>query len=320
MINIKHFFFVISLLLSNFVFGQSNKQLHTIKPNWKLGDFKKVHTESYTKIFIKDSLFNNTEATANYSIKVIDTIKTYTLLYSSEPNTLDVKSNSSISTVDSVVNIFAKMINNIEKETKAFQYEILVDKKTGQALKVKNSDDFLKMIEHVTSTMIEEFGEKAGKTTTQIDSLKQKVVSYFKLNEPKILETKINEFNYIMGAYSLTFPYNSSISQKAMVHDVNAMGEFGDIEMPAVITTSSKKNDISLTIQTDTDYDKDFLLEQMKKKYKNMKDLTASDIFLSEKAEATFTTTTNWIVSQKSTVVFKTKEVKVINETQVSFQ
>lgn len=320
MINIKHFFFVICLLLTNFVFGQSDKQLHTIEPNWKLGDFKKVHTESFTKIFIKDSLFNNTEATGNYSIKVIDTIKTYTLLYSSGPNALDVKSSSSISTVDSVVNIFAKIIKNIEKETKAFQYKILVDKKTGQALKVKNSDEFLKMIEHLTSTMIEEFGEKVGKTTTQIDTLKQKVVSYFKLNEPKILETIINEFNYIMGAYSLTFPYNSSISQKAMVHDVNAMGEFGDIEMPAVITTSSNKNNISLTIQTDTDYDKDFLLEQMKKKYKNMKDLTASDIFLSEKAEATFTTTTNWIVSQKSTVVFKTKEVKVINETQVSFQ
>lgn len=105
-----------------------------------------------------------------------------------------------------------------------------------------------------------------------------------------------------------------------MVHDVNALGEFGDIEMPAIITTSSKKTDKSLTIQTDTDYDKDFLLKQIKKKYKNMNELTTSDIFLSEKAEATFTITKNWIVSQKSTVIFKTKEVKVINETQISFQ
>jgi hypothetical protein len=105
-----------------------------------------------------------------------------------------------------------------------------------------------------------------------------------------------------------------------MVNDVNAMGEFGDIEMPAIITTSSKKNDDKLIVQTDTDYDKDFLLEQIKKKYKNMNDLTTADIFLSEKTETLFTTTTNWIVSQKSDVVFKTKEIKVINATSVKFQ
>jgi len=317
----KHFVYIVCLLLlSNFVFSQSNKQLHRIKPKWKLGDFKKVHTESFTKIFIKDSLFNSTEATANYNIKVIDTVKNYTLLYYNEPNALDIKTHSSIFKVDSVVNIFTRIIKNIEKETNSFQYEILVDKNTGQALKVKNSDKLLKLLEKVTSTIIDEFGEKLGKTTTQIDSLKQKIVSYCKLKEPKILETMINEFNYKMGAYSLTFPYNSSISQKTMVHDVNAMGEFGDIEMPAVITTSSKKGDNSLTIQTDTDYDKDFLLVQIKKKYKDMNDLTASDIFLSEKEETTFTTNTNWIVSQKSVVVFKTKEMNVYNETLVSFQ
>ena len=43
-------------------------------------------------------------------------------------------------------------------------------------------------------------------------------------------------------------------------------------------------------------------------------------IFLSEKTEALFITMTNWIVSQKTSVVFKTKKVKVINETLVSFQ
>lgn len=316
----KHFLLAIFLLLSNISFSQSNKQLHHIKPKWKLGDIKKVHTESYTKVFIKDSLFNNTEATADYYVKVIDTIKNYTILYYGEPNSLDIKTNTTIPKVDSAVNIFTNIIKNIEKETKIFQYEMLVDKNTGQAFKVKNSDKLLKLIEKITSTMIDEFGEKLGETSIQTDSMKQKLVSIFKIKEPKILETIINEYNYIMGAYSLTFPYNSSVSQKAMVHDVNAMGEFGDIEMPAVITTSSKKSDDNLIVNTDTDYDKEFLLEQIKKKYKNMNDLTITDIFLSEKTETLFTTSTNWIVSQKSDVVFKTKEVKVINATSVKFQ
>jgi hypothetical protein len=51
-----------------------------------------------------------------------------------------------------------------------------------------------------------------------------------------------------------------------------------------------------------------------------MNELTTSDIFLSEVVETVFTTSNSWVVSHKSNVVFKIKEVKVINETTVSFQ
>jgi hypothetical protein len=317
----KHILFGICLLLlSNFVFSQSDTQLHQIKPRWQLGDQKRVHAESLSKVFIKDSLFNNTEATANYIMKVVDTVGNYTILYSKEPNSIDIETKSSNSKVDSVVNFLTGIISQIEKETNTFKYELLVDKNTGQAFKVKNGEAYLQMIEQITSTMIDEFGKKKGKTTAQIDSMKQKVIAYCKLAEPKILATAINEFNYIMQPYSYTFPINSAVSRKAMIHDVNALGEFGDIEMPAILTISSKKHDKSLTIQTDTDYDKDFLLEQIKKKHKNMSDVTTSDIFMSEKVETIFTTANGWLVSHKSNVVFKMKEVKVINETIVSFQ
>lgn len=279
-----------------------------------------VYTKSSTKIYIKDSLFNNTEATANYSIKVIDTVKYYTLLYSGEPNSIDIETKSHVPEIDSVVNFFTDIIKKIEEESNSFKYELLIDKNTGQALKVKNSGKFLEMIERLTSTMTDELGEKAKKSNIQMDSIRQKVIAYFKLAEPKILETIINQFDYIMQPYSYEFPYNSTISQKAMIHDVNALGEFGDIEFPATLSISSKKQNNILTFQTVTDYDKDFLLDQIKKKHKNMSNLTTSDIFLSEKAEATFSTTNGWIVSHKSNVVFKTNEVKVVNEATVSFQ
>jgi hypothetical protein len=317
---LKPAFLACLLLVTSFIFSQSNTQLHHIKPKWKLGDQKRVHTESVSKIFIKDSLLTNTEATANYNIKVIDTVKSYTLLYSHESNSVDIQTKSSVSGLDSGLNFFTRIIKKIEKETNAFKYELLVDKNTGQAFKVKNEDEYLKMIQQAAATMIDEMGENKGKTSAQIDSMKQKVIAYFKLAEPKILATAINEFNYMMQPYSYTFPYNSTVSQKAMVHDVNALGEFGGIEMPAVITISSNQHGGSLTIETGTDYDKDFLLEQIKKKYKNMNELTTSDIFLSEVVETVFTTSNSWVVSHKSNVVFKIKEVKVINETTVSFQ
>ena len=307
-------------MLSNFSFGQSHTHLYHIKPKWKLGDQKRVHTKSVSRVFVKDSLLNNTEATANYSIKVIDTVKNYTLLYANEPNAIDIGSKSSNATVDSVVNFFTGIIKKIQEETKAFKYELLVDKKTGLAIEVKNGDKYLELIEQETSAMIDELGEKKGKTKTQIDSLKRKAIAYSKLEEPKILETVINVFDYMMQPYSYSFPINSTVSQKTMIHDVNAMGEFGDIEMPGVLTISSKQHNGSLTIQTDTDYDKDFLLEQIKKKHKDMSELTASDIFMSEKVETVFSTTNSWIVSHKSNVVFEMKEVKVFNETIVSFE
>ncbi len=313
-------FVICLLLLVNVTFGQSNVKLHQVKIKWKLGDQKIVHTKSSTKIFIKDSLINNTEAIGNYRIKVIDTVKYYTLLYASEPNALDIETKSTGPKVDSVVTSLTNIIKKIEKETQSFQYQLLVDKKTGLAVKVKNSEEFLKTVEQITASMIAELGEKLQKSSMQIDSAKQKVNAYFKLAEPKILETMINQFNYLMQPYSYEFPYNATISQKAMVHDVNGLGGFGGVEMPATLTISSKKSNNILTIQTDTDYDKELVLAQIKKKYKNMGTLTTSDIFLSEKAEATFTVTSGWIISHKSDVVFITKEVKVVNETVVSFR
>jgi hypothetical protein len=318
----KQFVTIVCLiLLSDFIFSQSNARLHTLKPKWKLGDKRSVHSESIIKIFVKDSLLNNTVTTANYSLKVIDTVKYYTLLYSDEPMSLGIESKSSVPGIDTVVNNITELIKKIEKEASTFKYELLVDKTSGQAIKVKNSDTYLKTIEQVAFKILDELGEKMTKTNpSKTDSLKQKVIAYFKIAEPKILETVINQFNYIMEPYSLEFPFNATISQKTMVHDLNALGKFGDIEMPAVLTVSSKLRDKLLTIQTETVYDKPFLLEQIKKHYKKMNELSTSDFFTSEKAETIFSTTTSWVISQKSNVVFTLKEVKVLMESLVSFQ
>ena len=316
----KFSFLFFQILFYNLAFGQSDNKLRRITPKWKLGDERIVNTKSETKIFIKDSLINKTEATSNYNIKVIDTVKYYTLFYSSKPNQIDIVTKSSSSKVDSIVSLLTDIIKMIEIETQSFTYELLIDKNSGQAIKVKNSNKFLKFIEQVTSNVVDEFMEKMKNSNNQMDSIKQKVITQFKLSEPKILETILNQFNYIMQPYAYEFPYNSSISQNAMIHDVNALGTLGDVEMPAVLIISSKKIDNILIVKTDTDYDKEFLLEIVKKKYKNVSDLTTSNIFLSEKTESSFSIRNGWIVSHKSSVVFKTKEVKVVSESVVSFQ
>lgn len=316
----KYTLLLVVTLLSFSTYSQSSKKLHTIKPKWKLGDTRNVVTQSYTKIYLKDSLLSNTELKSTYTITVIDTVKNYTLIYAASKTSLDIQSNSPDQKVDSAMNIFKTIMENIDKETKSFQYEILVDKKTGQAINIKNSKQLLDLVEQVAVKIIDQFEDKFDKKTTQIDTVKKKMVAYFKQKEPKLLETIINQFNYIMGAYALSFPYNSSIAERTLIHDVNALGEFGDLEIPAILTISSKKTDKTLVVKTDTDYDKDFLLTQIKKKYKSMNQLTTADIFLREKSETTFANNTNWILSQKSNVTFNTNEVKVLTETIVDFQ
>lgn len=308
------------LQFSIFGFGQSAGQLSQLKPKWKLGDKKIVQNISVSKIFIKDSLLSNTEVKGYYNLQVIDTNKNYTILFSNNPNSAEVETQSSVPQVDSVLNFFTGLIRNIEKETIQFKYELLVDKTTGQAFKVKNGAAFLQMVERVATSMIDEVGRSKEKKQIEIDSMKQKVITYFKTAEPKILETTLNQFNYLMQAHSYTFKKNSTTSEKTMIHDVNALGEFGGIEMPAILTVSSKSDKNSITIKTDTDYDKQFLLELMKKKYKKMNNLTTEDFSLSEKTESVFNTGKNWITSHRSDVVFKLQEVMVINQTIVIFQ
>src|SRR5690349_9418842 len=125
---------VCMLFITNLSIGQSNLKLHQIKPKWKLGDQKTVYSQSGTKIYIKDSLINNTEATGSYNIKVIDTVKYYTLLYSNGPKSIDFETKSNTAKIDSVVNLFTELIKKIQKATNSFKYELLVDKNTGQAV------------------------------------------------------------------------------------------------------------------------------------------------------------------------------------------
>lgn len=311
---------ILVLSFSNIVLGQSNKGLYQISPKWKLGDIKRVHTESISKIFIKDSLLNNTRASAEYGIKVIDTIKNYTLLYFNELSPIKIESTSSIPAMDSAINILKEITKVIEQESASFKYKILVSKKTGLAFEIKNGDELLKNTDSALSILINELGSKRGKTKTQIDTMQQRATSLSKMNHSKILQTVINQINYIMQPYSYRFSYNSTISQKAMISDVNVLSEFGNIEMPATLTISSKETENNtLTVLTDTDYDKAFVLEQIKKKRKSLGDVKPSDIFLSEKVETVFALGNNWIIKHTSNVNFELKDVKVMNQSMISF-
>lgn len=314
--------YILLLFISVDSFCQPDKKLHEIHPRWKKGEQRKVVTETSTKIFLKDSLFNTTSATATYNILVVDTIKNFTIRYSSDNDVMDMNiSNSSThAAVDSAVNFIMDIVQKISEKTRGFTYELLVDKKDGQAFKVKNSSAFLKEIQQATTSLLNDVAGKKGIPANKIDSVQQKIVAYFKTAEPKILETIINEYNYIMAPYGYSFPYDDSITQQAMVHDVNALSEFGDIEIPAVITISSKKGTNSLTIYSDTDYDKEYLLEQIKKKHENMRDVTPAEIFMSEKVVTVFSTINNWIVSHTSDVVFTMKDITVINKSMVTFK
>ena len=143
----------------------------------EIRDKKRILTQSFSKVYINDSLFNNTEVTASYNMQIIDTTKNYTLLYYQDSDSLNVETKFSDSKFDSVANFLTEIIKKIEKETKAFKYELLVDKSNGLAFKVKNSDNYLKLIENATYTLIDELGRKKEKTNIQIDSIKQKVLA-----------------------------------------------------------------------------------------------------------------------------------------------
>src|SRR5690606_27551537 len=143
-------------------------------------DQKKIQSESKTLVFIEDSLINKTIGTANYKIKVIDTAMNYTIQYTTESDLIDIETQISLTELDSTVNHFIDIIKRIAKETEGFNYELLVDKTSGQAFEVKNGDQYLIKVGEITSKIIDEMVALKASVINQSDSLKQNVKDYFK--------------------------------------------------------------------------------------------------------------------------------------------
>lgn len=305
---------LVAILLVKLVSAQED-EFFQVTPDWKIGDSRTVHVEEKTTTFIEDTVFSYMNMVSDYSIEVVDVKDHYTLLYSQSSDDFNVKSSS-----DSLDNFIVKITKLVEKKLDGFEYKIVVNKETGLAFDVMNSDELMSKMKVAIHEVVEEIGKQKGKTETEIKEAQVGLEGYITPMAPQMIETVINGVNYLFQAYSYTFPLDDVVVQDITTYDVNAMGAFGTTEFPATQTLESISSEDRLVIKTSLDYDKEFLLEQMKKKSNSTKDLTVDDLYISEKENVIIDLNSTWIEKHVSDVEFRLPNVKVINHGTIEFR
>lgn len=311
----KKTIFIISLFFSIFSVAQEI-DLYQITPSWSIGDTRMIHSESESITYIEDTVYSSVKIVGDYSITVIDTVDFYFIQYSQLSDDMSIELNM---VNDSVTTFVMEMIRNIESQLSKVDYIVMVDKETGIAIEIQNIKELNDLITKASKELITQLGKKKGKSTTEIQQYQDYLMTFIDSIIPKISQTVLNSVNYLMQAYTYSFPINSTYKQDVTAHDINALGVFGTTEFPAVMTIYSEENEYDLIIYTSTDYDKDFLLKQMKLKSKNLEELTIEELEISENEQVTIDLNTTWIKEHISTVVFQIPKVRVTEKTIVYF-
>jgi hypothetical protein len=306
---------LVLLIFSNFSHSQ-DVDLYTATPDWEIGDVKYVHTDDRTTTYLSDTVFTDIQIEANYKIEIVDATDYFTILYTQEPG--DLKVETSIEVLD---NFIASMMKKAERELEGFDYKVQVEKETGEAIELVNSDEMLEIVKKILIELIDETGEEKNATKAKIKEMKTAMLENLESMTAPMIETILNGVTYLFQAYTYSFPLDETYSEAVDVYDINAMGIFGDTEFPSTRILESKTEGDDLTIQTSLIYDKTFLLEQMKKKSPHMTELTEDDLSISEKETVVINTgDNNWIKSHVSDVEFRMPQVYVVGKTVITYK
>lgn len=296
-------------------FGQE-AELYQIVPNWQLGDTRMVHTETKSTTYISDTVFTEVSVKTDYKITVVDTTDNYKIKYTAASESLGVDLTTNM---DTVTNFIMKLIHSLEEMVLDFEYIVSFDKNQGLATKIENTDEFDSLMYNIIPKFIDEMSTMRKVSEEEKSVLKRQVYHYIDSVSPAMHQTVLNGINYIFQAHSYAFPWNDEINRETLVYDINALGTFGTTEFPVNINMKSQEIGNDLSIETITNYDKSFLLEQLKKKSPAMSELTIDDVKIKETDRVLFDLETTWIKEHESNIYFEIPKVKVIENTVIQF-
>lgn len=297
--------------------GQNNK-LTSLKVNWKINDFRKIHTESTTKTYIKDSLINETKVTSNYTIRVIDTAKFYKIKFTQSAT--DLTNTNEFKNSNQATQKLLTMMNVVMKGLEGFEYLVLVDKQTGEAKEVVNATELMDSVKAKLYNVVYDMGMKKGKSLQQIDSVTNVAFNGMKSKENEMIQTLLNSISLMFQCNSYKYIINGKHEEDLLVYDVNAMGIFGAEEFPAKQIIQTTKNDNgTLKIRRNLLYDKAFLLQKIKEKNKRLDNVSEDKIVIKEVEDYLLDIKSSWLINSASEVEFSTPDVKVLMLNKTTF-
>ncbi|MFA7274582.1 MAG: hypothetical protein WC044_11985 [Crocinitomicaceae bacterium] len=313
----KYCFLLLGLFWVFFGLSQE-EELFQVSPRWKVGDHRKVHTETSTKVIYDDSLVSNTRNVYDIQMKVLSTSDQYLMSYISKDflGTYIVEKREGAKSASQ--DKFRAVLSEAEIEFGAAEFKIQIDQKTITALEIKNGLEIAKKVEYHAKKKIKEWGELEHKSAEEILAVEMEFGKEWAEIIPKIQQAILSKTTNLFSAYNLAFPMNSSIVQKVLTHDITASSK-SDTLFPAEMKMETVEVNDKLIVKTNLDYDKEFLLTQLKKSYASLEKVAYKDVSIIEKEEIIFDLNSTWLLQHSTNLHFEIPGMKTMTKSVITF-
>jgi|GEM_PF-1843527 hypothetical protein len=299
------------------VFSQE-QELYQVSPHWKVGDTRKVHTEMSTKVVYDDSLISDLRSDYDIEIKVLAVDEQYLLSYISLDKLGSVLKKSDEIYISLAPEKINSLLENAEIEIGKAELKIKVNNKTGAAIEVRNGLEISRNVKYTSLKELRKWCAKENKTESESRMIAVEFNKRFEEMYPLVEQAILNKTTSIFSAYNIAFPMNSSITREVMTHDLTAASK-SDTLFPALMKMETMEVNDKMIVKTSLEYDKFFLLQQLKKSYSKLEKVEPSQVSIIEKEEIIFDLNSTWLVQHSTNMHFQIPGMKTLTKTVVTF-
>jgi len=318
-VKIKNPLLLVLMFLCSIVYVQAQTPEY-VDVDWKVGTTKNVTRIDSSRTIIDGKTFSDVVTQVSYQIKVLSYKDgLYELGFQKFEKKKEDTFRSDIEEVNSFWTITKKMLEEVNEIAGSFDYIFIVEKESGQAVEIKNELELMRKIENVTDIVFNKMVEALELEPTQeeLDEAIDNVSIILSEQYEQLIQTIINDFNYVFQAYSTPFISNSIYRYETEVYDIvataDAAPEWVKIEVKSVQTKPT------LTIEMNYLYDKNAYYDANFKNHETLK-FDIKDFDITEKTTTVFDSKSSWIKSSESRVYVKMGQTTMHNTTLLTFK
>lgn len=293
-------------------------KLFQVSPHWKVGDMRKVHTDISTKVIYDGVLISNQRNIYDVNFRVLSTDDQFVLNYSSFDRLPSVigsneEGNENISNLK-----IRGLLREVELQFGKSDLHVQVNNQTGVALDLKNGLEIIKNLKHKARKELREWALSEKLSEEEIRKFEIEMDKRFTEIYPKLKQTILDKSTMILSSYNVAFPMNGSVQKQVMTRDLTAASK-SDSLFPAIMKMESVEVNDKIVVKTSLDYDKEFLLAQLKKSYHKLENVTPNEVSIIEKEEIMFDLNTTWILHHTTNLHFEIPGMKTITKSTITF-
>jgi len=319
----KHVLLLIAIfVVTNFYSQSSSQEPSYLVVDWKEGDKKTVLKIDSTIAHINDSIFMQTEVKSNYKIEIVNKKDSvYEVLFKQLNVDSDALVRSEIFDANPIQKLLQNLIIEIQKEMLGLEYSFLVNEYDALAFEITNENALVEHIEEAVVVMLNQFldASKVEIEENQRKEIRLRVKDYLDQNMAALMQTMLNEFNYIFQAYSMPFVLNQEYITTVNTYNVDQVN-YGDKETPSTLRINNSIQDSNFNITYAYDYNKKEAYQEYIVAAGKGDQIAIKDFDISEKVISDFDIDTSWIKNSRSIIKLKMGFVKVYNTTRIEIK